>query len=212
MAEATEDPKVDALDAQELSAPEHDERKSGPVHRETEGPFDVAEVPSLRPYVDFGSLKVAPREGLQLRLDVEESTKRIVAVSLDYAESTLQVQAFSAPKSTGLWHEIRAQLSAQLTGQGATVEEREGALGAELLAVLPLSAERGGGTTSVRFVGVDGPRWVLRGVMTGKGAVDPEFGRKLESLYREVVVVRGDSPLPPRELLPLRVPAGAQGA
>ena len=36
-----------------------------------------------------------------LRLEVEEQTKRIVAVGLDYAGSTLQVQAFAAPRSTG---------------------------------------------------------------------------------------------------------------
>lgn len=211
MAESPQDPQVDALDVRDPSAPEYDESKSGPQDRETEGPFDVAEVPALRPYVDLGSIKVAPREGLQMRLDVEESTQRIVAVSLDYAGSTLQVQAFSAPKSTGLWHEIRAQLSAQLVAQGATVEEREGALGLELLAALPVTQERGGGTTAVRFIGVDGPRWVLRGVITGVGAADSEAAAKIESLYRELVVVRGDSPMPPRELLALRVPAGAQG-
>ena len=212
MAESTQDPQADALDVRDPSAPEYDESKSGPEDREAEGPFDVAEVPALRPYVDLGSIKVAPREGLQMRLDVEESTQRIVAVSLDYADSTLQVQAFSAPKSTGLWHEIRAQLSTQLVAQGATVEEREGALGLELLAALPVTEERGGGTTAGRFIGVDGPRWVLRGVITGAGAADPEAAAKIESLYRELVVVRGDSPMPPRELLALRVPAGAQGA
>lgn len=212
MAESTPDSQADALDVREVSAPEYDESKSGPADRETEGPFDVAEVPALRPYVDLGAIKVAPREGLQLRLDVEESSQRIVAVSLDYVDSTLQVQAFSAPKTTGLWHEIRAQLATQLTAQGATVEEREGALGLELLAALPITAERGGGTTAVRFVGVDGPRWVLRGVITGNAATDAEAGAQVEALYRELVVVRGDAPMPPRELLALRVPAGAQGA
>lgn len=212
MAEATQEPQDDALNVREASAPDYDESKSGPEDRATQGPFDVAEVPTLRPYVDLGAIKVAPREGLQLRLDVEESTKRVVAVSLDYADSTLQVQAFSAPKSTGLWHEIRAQLAAQLVAQGATVEEREGALGLELLGALPVTAERGGGTTAVRFIGVDGPRWVLRGVITGAAASDPEAGAKIEDLYRELIVVRGDGPIPPRELLALRVPAGAQGA
>ena len=65
----------------------------------------------------------------------------------------------------------------------------------------------------VRFVGVDGPRWFLRGVISGEGAVEPAAAAVVEDLFRSVVVVRGGAPMPPRDLLPLHMPAdsGVEG-
>ncbi|RRD36309.1 DUF3710 domain-containing protein [Leucobacter sp. OH2974_COT-288] len=178
--------------------------KAAPQDRATKGPFDVTEVPAIRPYIDMGSIKVAPREGLKVRLDVDETSKRIIAISLDYEGSTLQVQAFSAPKSTGLWHEAREQIMASLKEQGAQVTEQESVFGTEVLMQSPPNAEQ---VAAVRFFGVDGPRWMLRGVLVGAGAVDPARASGIESVFRELVVVRGDAPLPPSELLPLQMPA-----
>lgn len=187
-----------------------DTTKSAPADRHDHGPFDIAEVPSMRPYVDLGSIKVAPREGLQMRLDVDEKAKKIVAISLDIQGSTLQVQAFSAPKTTGLWHSVRAQVAGLLEKQGTKYDTREGTLGPELMTTVNIPEERGGGTTSVRFIGVDGPRWMLRGTVTGKAATDAEAGSIVDDLFRSLVVVRGEAPMPPNELLPMKVPAGVQ--
>ena len=104
------------------------------------GPFDETEANPVRPYIDLGGIKILPREGLNLRLEVEEQTKRIVAVGLDYADSTLQVQPFAAPRTTGLWEETREQIRGQIRQQGGRVEEREGPLGPELLAEVPVVA------------------------------------------------------------------------
>jgi hypothetical protein len=60
-----------------------------------------------------------------------------------------------------------------------------------------------------RFVGVDGPRWFLRGVIAGEGATDPDAAAKIEDLFRSIVVVRGTAPMPPRDLIPLKMPASA---
>lgn len=185
--------------------------KSAPADRASEGPFDESEANPVRPYIDLGGIKVLPREGLNLRLEVEEQSKRIVAVGLDYADSSLQVQPFAAPRSLGLWHETRMQLVDQVRQQGGRVEERVGALGPELLAEVPAPASEGSGLRLARFIGVDGPRWFLRGVIGGAGASDPDAGAKVEDLFRSIVVVRGGSPMPPRDLIPLKMPA-APGA
>lgn len=199
---------ADGLAVTEPAAPEIDESKSAPADRAQAGPFDVSEVPSMRPYVDLGGVKVAPREGLQMRLDVDERAKRVVAVSLTYAESMLQIQAFSAPKSLGLWHQVRAEITQQMGAQGATVSESAGDLGPELVVSTKVPAEQGGGMRDARFVGVDGPRWLLRGVIMGKATRDAEARAKIDALFRDLVVVRGEQPMPPSELLPLQVPAG----
>jgi hypothetical protein len=59
---------------------------------------------------------------------------------------------------------------------------------------------------------VDGPRWFLRGLFAGAAAEDAAAAAPLEAVLREVVVVRGDHPMPPRDLLELRLPAEAQAA
>jgi len=183
--------------------------KSAPEDRATVGPFDESEVNPVRPYIDLGAVKVLPREGLNLRLEVEEQSKRIVAVGLDYAESTLQVQAFAAPRSTGLWDDTREQIRQQVRQQGGRVEERTGPLGPELLAEVPVAAGADGkpGMRLARFVGVDGPRWFLRGVIGGAATGDVDAAAQVEDLFRSLVVVRGNTPMPPGDLIPLKMPA-----
>ncbi|MHA6668019.1 DUF3710 domain-containing protein [Homoserinimonas sp. A447] len=181
--------------------------KSAPADRAEAGPLDEAEANAVRPYVDLGGVKIVPREGLQLRLEVEEGSKRVVAVGLDYAGSTLQVQPFAAPRSTGLWHEIRQQISDQIAKQGGTTKLTTGPFGPELLAEVPAAAPGQPGTKRLaRFIGVDGPRWFLRGVIAGEGATKPEAAAKIEELFRSIVVVRGSTPMPPRDLIPLHMP------
>jgi hypothetical protein len=181
--------------------------KSAPEDRATEGPLDDSEANPVRPYIDLGGVKVLPREGLHLRLEVEEDTQRVVAVGLDYAESTLQVQPFAAPRSSGLWHEIREQIAEQVERQGGSTTPREGVFGPELLAEIPVAGPGSAGETRIaRFVGVDGPRWFLRGVIAGDAALKPDAAALVEDLFRSIVVVRGNAPMPPRDLIPLRMP------
>jgi hypothetical protein len=178
--------------------------KSAPEDRATAGPLDESEANAVRPYVDLGGVKILPRPELGLRLEVEESSKRVVAVSLDYKGSTLQVQPFAAPRTAGLWHEIRLQTMDQVGRQGGRITERSGPFGPELIAEIPVT---GAEPRIARFVGVDGPRWFLRGVIAGKGAVDPEAAAHIEDMFRSIVVVRGNTPMPPRDLIPLQMPA-----
>ena len=174
------------------------------------GPFDVSDKPSEEGYIDLGALRIAATQGLQLRLEVEERSQRVVAVTLDFEGSSLQLQAFAAPRSEELWDDIRSQISASVASQGGTVDEHTGSFGTELLAKVPAQAQDGSrGFRVARFVGVDGPRWFLRGVFGGPAAVDPQAAAALEGVFRNVVVVRGEQPLPPRDLLQLRLPRDA---
>ncbi|MET1043343.1 MAG: DUF3710 domain-containing protein [Microbacteriaceae bacterium] len=189
-----------------------DPEKSAPADRADTGPLDEDEANAVRPYVDLGGVKILPRPELQLRLEVEEGTKRVVAVGLDYAGSTLQVQPFAAPRSSGLWHEIRGQIAEQIKKQGGKTTEQTGPFGPELLAEIPVVAgAQQGGSRIARFIGVDGPRWFLRGVIAGEGAVNKEAAEKIEDLFRSIVVVRGNTPMPPRDLIPLRMPTSTSG-
>ena len=187
--------------------------KSAPSNRSIAGPLDESEANAVRPYVDLGGIKILPRPELQLRLEVEEGSKRVVAVGLDYAGSTLQVQPFAAPRSSGLWHEIRTQIVEQIHKQGGETRIADGPFGPEVLAQIPVTTPgQPSGTRLARFVGVDGPRWFLRGVIAGEGATNPEAAAKVEDLFRSIVVVRGTTPMPPRDLIPLHMPASTAPA
>ncbi|MEO5533728.1 MAG: DUF3710 domain-containing protein [Pseudolysinimonas sp.] len=184
--------------------------KSAPADRATAGPFDDSEVNPVRPYVDLGGIKLLPRAELAVRLEIEEGNKRVVAVALDYAGSTLQLQPFAAPRSGGLWHEIREQIIQQIDKQGGQTVTSTGSLGPEIRAEIPVPG--GQGARIARFVGVDGPRWFLRGVISGEATSDPGAAAKVEELFRSIVVVRGTTPMPPRDLIPLQVPSSVAGS
>ncbi len=183
------------------------EPAAGVVVSRSNGPFDVSEKDSDAGYIDLGALRIGAAEGLQLRLEVEEKTKRVIAVTLDLNGSNLQLQVFAAPRTDGLWDEIRSQIGVSVGAQGGTVQDRVGSFGTELVAKLPAQTPDGQpGYRVARFIGVDGPRWFLRGVIGGPAAINREAAAPMEELFRNVVVVRGDHPLPPRELLQLRLP------
>jgi hypothetical protein len=168
----------------------------------------------MGPRVDLGAIWLPVMPGVALRMEIEKKTQKVTGVSASLAGSSLQVQAFAAPRTWGIWDEVRAELAASVTSQGGVADDVPGPFGRELMARIPAQLPDGTrGVRPVRFIGVDGPRWFLRGVLTGQAAVDAEAARALESVFANVVVVRDDSPRPPRDLLTLTMPnQGGQAA
>jgi hypothetical protein len=183
--------------------------KSAPIDRVSAGPFDSSEVIEIKPLIDFGALQIPIREDVTLKLEVEEASSRIVALTVDYQGSSLQLQAFSAPGSEGIWHEIRAALEQSIQAQNGKTETVVGPLGPELNAQIPT---RDGGFRLAKFIGVDGPKWFLRGVISGLALADTLAMTYMIDIFRSVVVMRGTSPMPPKELLQLVAPAAAKKA
>jgi hypothetical protein len=177
------------------------------------GPHDVSEVGDPSDggsRVDLGGLWLPCRPGLEVRIEADQQTSEVVAVTLVLGDSALQVQPFAAPRSEGIWDDVRTEIRAGITQQGGTVDEVDGPLGTELRTRVPVRAADGSQQVQpARFVGVDGPRWFLRGVLTGKAAVEPGADAELVALFRDVVVVRGADPMAPRDPIPLRLPAAA---
>ncbi|MEO6715492.1 MAG: DUF3710 domain-containing protein [Mycobacteriales bacterium] len=177
---------------------------TGPA--ETSGPWDLADAPGdgETPSVDLGALRIPVPPTLELRLEVDPQGNVGGATVAD-DHSTLQLNVFAAPRRTGIWDEVRVEIMQALTDQGVAAEEVDGALGLELHARLP-SGDTKGSTTSARFVGSDGPRWFLRGLMTGPAATDPVQAKPFEEVFRGIIVVRGGEAMAPRDPLGLRIP------
>jgi hypothetical protein len=172
------------------------------------GPWDAGEDVPAQERVDFGSLLVPAGEGCEIQVSVMEDQAAWITVVR--GESGLQLQAFAAPKSGGLWDEVRREIAAELTRTGGQSHEAQGPFGMELVARIvpgePVQGARRGALEPVRFLGVDGPRWFLRGLISGPAARHEELARPLEQVFANVVVVRGDHPVPPRDLLEIRLP------
>ncbi len=187
------------------------ETAAGEAQARATGPWDVAEPHPEIPRVDLGSLQVPVLEGTDIQLVFAEQHGAWVTVRHQLSE--LQLQAFAAPKRSGLWDEVRGEIAAEVAGAGGQAAEREGPFGAELVAHVPAEpGQPASGMRPIRFAGVDGPRWFLRALFAGAAAADPAAAAPLEAVLREGVVVRGDHPMPPRDLLELRLPPEAQAA
>lgn len=172
-----------------------------------DGPWDVAERPEVGDHLDLGALRLRGRDGMELRLDLDEASGQITAATVQLGASMVQLQAFAAPRSEGIWDEIRAEIAAGVTQQGGSVDEVPGVFGRELLVKIPVRAADGRtGTQPARFLGIDGPRWFLRAVVHGAAVHDAEAAAQVEALVRDIVVVRGEEAMAPRELLSLQLP------
>lgn len=187
------------------------------VPRAEGGPWDAEEsFPDLE-RVDLGSLQVpiGPEHEIQLVMAEQHGAW----VTIRYRESEVQIQAFAASRRGALWDDVRAEIAAEVNTAGGQSQETDGPFGVELMAQVP--AEPGqpmkgagevGGMRLVRFVGVDGPRWFVRGLFSGPAAEGGDQADLLEEVLRDVVVVRGEHPVPPREILELRLPPEARQA
>ena len=197
-------------DVDDLAGKDDAEEGSEPGH----GPWDESEVddPSSG-RVSLGGIWIPGRPGLEVRIEADEASGSIVAVTLVHGASALQVQPFAAPRTEGIWADVRQEIKAGITKQGGTADEAEGPLGPELRTRVP--ARRPDGTSGVqeaRFVGVDGRRWFLRGVLTGEAARDEQAAAELIDVFQDIVVVRGSDAMAPREAIPLRLPSDVTSA
>ena len=138
------------------------------VKRSELGPFDLSEVVKLDNLIDFGAIKLPNvNRNLSIKVELEEDTRRLVALTLQTQGSMLQVSLFSAPKNNAVWQEVLEVLTASLESQKAQVDSVIGNFGRELLVTMPApnpAAENE--LQQIRFVGVDGRRRPFRRSIT----------------------------------------------
>ena len=121
------------------------------------GPWDVddEDVPDYDDYLDLGSYYLPFLQGIDLRVKANRATQQVLGSTITYGSSSLEIEAFAAPKTMGLWDDVRADL----IEANKAASEVDGVFGTELS--LPVVV-KGGRKVLTRIVGVDGPRWMLR--------------------------------------------------
>ncbi len=201
------DAPVDDADAPEADAPAGDRAN---------GPWDASEV-SIEEgddsRVDLGSLLLRPHETLELQLQVDEASGEVAAVVLAGAEGAAELRAFAAPRNGDIWPDVRRSVQAEVAQMGGTATETEGAWGTEVVVSLAVALPDGThGQQISKVIGVNGPRWHLRATLFGRPAVEYREDGDIETALRDIVVVRGTTPVPPGDPLPLTLPPNAQRA
>lgn len=178
------------------------------------GPYDASEVDVEGDgveRVDLGGMLIAPAQGLELRLQVDEKTNEVQSVVLAGATGAVEVRAFAAQRNGDLWSDVRRQIAADTARRGGTATEQEGSFGTELLCERTVKAEDG--TTSQqpsRVIGVNGPRWFLRATYLGRPALDAELAAPWDAAIRAMVVCRGEGAMAPGDPLPITLPPQAR--
>ena len=227
--EADDASDADALDTAALDATEW----------RTDGPFEVAELArddegepaDDQPRIDLGSIIVSPVPGSELRLQVNEAQDIVSAMLVlpitapvtngaqpeVVGSSALELSAYAAPRSGGLWAELRDEISEAATAAGGSAEIAAGPFGVELRRLLPVTTPDGEqGYQPSRMWVAEGPRWLLRGIVYGQAAIESDDDEPavaaVLAAFRDVVVRRGDEAMAPGDLLPMTMPSDLQPA
>jgi hypothetical protein len=222
---AIDEPTEEPADVTDLDALEDLDWRSS-------GPYDLSEVESIEsteesPKIDLGSLILSPLPGSELRLQVAEETGEIVSAMLvietiveppasankqpQAYSSALELGAYAAPRSGGLWAELRDEISRNATEAGGTASLGQGPFGVELRRLIPVTTPDGEeGYQPSRMWVAEGPRWLLRGIVYGQAAIEDDTDSPVVAdvlaAFRQVIVRRGDEAMAPGDLLPLTMP------
>lgn len=169
---------------------------------DTAGPYDLGDLTTradelANSHLDLGSVLVPVVEGGQVTVEMS-ADHQPEAVYLVTPVGRIGIHAFAAPRSGGLWREVARELAESLGAEGAATSVEDGHWGREVIARVP------GGEH--RFIGVDGPRWMVRCVASGPDGDSAQLAQLARAVLAETVVRRGKEPFPPREVLPLVLP------
>ena len=165
-----------------------------------EGPFDIEDFgnpeEALLARLDLGSVLVPMPPGSQIQVELNQQGVPS-AIWVVTPNGRFTIAAYAAPKSPGLWREVAAELAEALRNDNAAVTIEDGPWGREVV---------GTGAGAVRFIGVDGFRWMIRCVVNGMPQSMPALAAEARDALADTVVRRGETPLPVRTPLPVELP------
>jgi len=186
------------------SAVEADAPLGPPLSDRPEGPFDISEVEGTPDGLDLGPIIVPAFPIGDLRIDVDPDTQIPMAVTAALPDAGVQVMAFAGPRSFGIWDTSLNDIASQATTNGQLVDRLTGPFGNE---VRTKALASDGSLQAVRFVGVDGPRWLLRFAYIGRAADDRSVAAVFDEFIHGIVVRRDSEARAPGDHLPLVLPA-----
>jgi hypothetical protein len=193
--QTTDDAAVDAVTAD-------GDAFAGTADGDFEGPFDVEDFDdasvAAQGRLDLGSVLIPMPDGGQVQVELNEAGAPS-AVWVVTPNGRFTIAAYAAPKSPGLWREVATELADSLRQDAASVAIENGPWGREVV-----GAGNGG---VVRFIGVDGYRWMVRCVVNGAPDTIDALAEEARTSLADTVIRRGETPLPVRTPLAVELPA-----
>lgn len=174
--------------------------EAGAAREELQGPFDIEDFDDASAAalarLDLGSVLIPVPAAGQVQVELTEGGVPS-SVWIVTANGRYTIAAYAAPKTGGLWREVAGELADSLRKDSAEVSIKDGPWGREVT-----------GTASgvVRFIGVDGYRWMIRCVVNGPYETIDALTDEARAALEDTVVRRGDTPLPVRTPLPVELP------
>ena len=147
--------------------------------------------------LDFGSLRM--RVPAEARSEADEQSR---VVRLTTSAGRIELCVLAAPRSTPLWPRMSTEVADSQRAKGRRVHTEPGEWGDEVLS-------RAEGQL-YRYVGKDGPRWMLFGLTIGPEETSIELSETLRDAIRATVVNRGVEPLPIKTALPIGTPGATR--
>lgn len=170
-----------------------------------DGPFDIDDFDdpavAAEGRLDLGSVLIPLPEAGQVQVELTQQGVPS-AVWVVTPNGRFTVAAYAAPKSAGLWREVASELAESLRKDSAQVSIKDGRWGREVVGTPP----GGQGAGVVRFIGIDGYRWMIRCVVNGPEENADALAKQARDALADTVVRRGDTPLPVRTPLPVELP------
>jgi hypothetical protein len=184
-----------------------DDLTGDPVDEELEGPFDIDDfdeaATAAEGRLDLGSVLIPMPEAGQVQVELTEVGVPS-AVWVVTPNGRFTIAAYAAPKTAGLWREVATELADSLRKDVPKVNIEDGPWGREVVGVSKAEQNQQAGV--VRFIGVDGYRWMIRCVVNGPQDKIAPLADEARNALADTVIRRGDTPLPVRTPLPVQLP------
>jgi Protein of unknown function (DUF3710) len=172
-----------------------------------DGPFDVEDfddpATAAVARLDLGSVLIPMPEAGQVQVELTEMGVPS-AVWVVTPNGRFTIAAYAAPKTPGLWREVASELADSLRSDVAKVSIEDGPWGREVVGVAAAEPDQPQGV--VRFIGVDGYRWMIRCVVNGPQDTIAALAAEARNALADTVVRRGETPMPVRAPLQVQLP------
>ena len=169
-----------------------------------DGPFDITDFDDVAVATvgrhDLGSVLIPENETAELVFEVNQQGVPS-AVWMVTPNGRYNVTAWAAPKTGGLWREVVTEIADSLRKDGAQVTIEDGPWGREVVGVVTNGPE----PVVMRFIGVDGYRWMVRGAAIGPPPLADQIAAETRKALADTAIRRGDTPQPVRAMLPLQL-------
>lgn len=146
--------------------------------------------------LNLGSMRIPLPKDTQVQVEMGEQGPKMLHIVTRHGRIT--PVAFAAPASGGQWDQSVDEIAEGMRGEGMPVVLEMGPWGREAV---------GTGTNgTIRIIGVDGPRWMLRFTLASPQGKEAELATLGRELAARTFVYRGNDPILAGNSLPVLLP------